>query len=783
MNSRRGEQITMKDKRGQRQEESRIWRYDQKAEKRNSSLLAAVLAAVVIIVAAVCFLFTERLKSIIHKETDRYLGEISEHVASMVNDRVSNNLKMLDSIGSTYEELEDHEDGLAWEYLGQTAERYGFIHLAVIDMDGNFRSTDGYNVNVAEEEGVQAALAGNEIVTGVFSSPVDGTKGIMYAVPLYENGGIVGALTVWNTEDQMRDALSIESFGGEGYSHIVTSDGTRIVSSGNHNSTGGFTNYFDEIEESGTLKKGYSLEKLKEDIAQGKTGILQYTLEDGIEKIMSYRPLEPEGWYLLSIVPTSASTKKYGSVIGETAIINTAIVLLFFGVMIGVIRMDKGNKKRLRELAFVDPVTGGRSRVRFEIELEETLKEAKSGEYKLVSMDIRKFKLLNDLFGSREGNSLLKYVYGMIMRNLGPGEMAARVTADRFKILLKCGDNEEAVKRLERLAEEINEFNRNLVRKYIIQIVCGIYTVDEPDLDVITIQDRANTARKENKETVSGKLCECMFYSEIQRQRLLREKELENRMETALKQEEFVIYLQPKVKLEDNKVVGAEALVRWEDPEKGLVPPGDFIPFFEKNGFIKKLDLYVFETVCLMIRDWMRQGIEPVPVSINFSRCHLDDPDCLRKYKRLQEEYGIPARLLEIELTETMIFENLEELIGLIDQIHELGFVCSLDDFGSGYSSLNLLSEVKVDTMKLDKAFFRDDLKDDERSQSVIAAVVDLAKKLNMKSVSEGVETMDQVEFLKKIQCDMVQGFVFSKPVPRKIFEEMAFRKEEKGNS
>lgn len=756
--------------------ERKEMKFDKRMEKRNSTFLAVSLAAAAIVVAAVFLIFTGRLKNITKEETDRYLGEISEHVASIVNDRVETNFKTLSAIAVTYEEILDRDKTLSEEYLDHVALMYEYIRLATIDPEGNYMSTDGHSANVADQKDVQRALQGKSMVTGLFSSPIDGTRGIMYAVPLYENGKNAGILTAWNTEEQMREALSIESFGGEGYSHIITSDGSLIVSSKNHNSTQGFLNYFEEIEQNGKVKNGYSLETLKEDIAQGKSGILQYTLEDGIEKIMSYRPLEPEGWYLLSIVPTAVSTAKYTSIVRETSLINAAVVLLFLAIAIGVIRLDRKNKIRLEELAFLDPVTEGRSRVRFDIDLKEALKHAQSGQYRMVSLDIRKFKLLNDLYGSEEGNRLLKYVYHVIRKNLGQGELAARITADRFNLLLEGGTNAEIEDRLNRLAEDINKFNLNLVRKYIIQIVCGVYTIDEPELDVISIQDRANAARKENKTAVARSLCECTFYSDLQRMRMLREKELENRMETALREEEFVVYLQPKVRLEDDTVVGAEALVRWEDPEKGLIPPDEFIPFFEKNGFIKKLDLFVFEKVCVMIQEWRERGLPAIPVSINFSRCHLEDSDCLKNYKKLQEKYKIPPELLEIELTETMVFENLEELVTLIERIHDMGFTCSLDDFGSGYSSLNLLTEVRVDTMKLDKAFFKEELKEDERSRSVIASVVDLARKLGMKSVSEGVENMDQVEFLKKIHCDMVQGYVFSKPVPRKVFEEMLFK-------
>lgn len=256
----------------------------------------------------------------------------------------------------------------------------------------------------------------------------------------------------------------------------------------------------------------------------------------------------------------------------------------------------------------------------------------------------------------------------------------------------------------------------------------------------------------------------------------LKEKNIEDNMEHALENNEFIVYFQPKVELKTNKIAGAEALVRWQNSKKELIPPNEFIPIFEKNGFITKLDIYVFEEVCKTIRKWLNEGINPIPVSVNLSRMHLQNPNFLKKYKEIQEKYEVPADLLEIELTETLVFENFEQLKKVIDDIHQMGFSCSIDDFGSGYSSLNLLKEIPVDILKLDRIFFSK--KNDKRGNSVIESIISLAKKLNMTTISEGVETISQVEFLRKADCDLVQGYVYSKPLAKDDFE-ITFLKNE----
>ncbi|HBH0945146.1 TPA: EAL domain-containing protein, partial [Clostridioides difficile] len=215
----------------------------------------------------------------------------------------------------------------------------------------------------------------------------------------------------------------------------------------------------------------------------------------------------------------------------------------------------------------------------------------------------------------------------------------------------------------------------------------------------------------------------------------------------------------------------------WDNPQKGLIPPIEFIPVFERNGFIVNIDFYVFEEVCKKIREWMDEGQKVVPISVNLSRMHFVNSNFIEKFKLIVDKYKIPTRLIELELTETAVLDNIEGLLDTMNNLKEKGFVISMDDFGTGYSSLNLLKELPVDILKLDRAFFTE--KDESNNEKiVISNVIKMAKELKMKVISEGVETISQVEFLKQIGCDMVQGYLFSKPMPVKEFEKIAFKKE-----
>ena len=247
-------------------------------------------------------------------------------------------------------------------------------------------------------------------------------------------------------------------------------------------------------------------------------------------------------------------------------------------------------------------------------------------------------------------------------------------------------------------------------------------------------------------------------------------------MEQALKNGEFVPYLQPKYELTHETIAGAEALVRWVSPEEGMIFPGEFIPLFEKNGFIVELDLYMFEQVCKMIESWNEKGYRIIPVSVNMSRGHFLVPNFFDRYKEILERYNVPKGSIEIELTESLFFNEISTMTDLVNKIHEAGLRCSIDDFGSGYSSLNMLKDIKVDALKLDRVFFIK-TEEDKRGKDIINSILHLAQNLHLQTISEGVEIRSQVEYLKGMDCDYIQGYVFAKPMPVKDFVKIAFAK------
>lgn len=431
--------------------------------------------------------------------------------------------------------------------------------------------------------------------------------------------------------------------------------------------------------------------------------------------------------------------------------------------------MSREREKTLEiyNIKMKDPVTGGYTSQRFDLEVEGYLKEKMS--FMFVSMDIKRFKVINELYGEKAGNQVLKRVYQVIGESLKPGEFAARSRADIFNIVLLDESQPEVEKRIGEIEDAIKAaFRDEKWNKYRMGMNCGVYLVQGAEADVTSIRGRANVARKKYK-TESGLLSPCVFYSEQEAERLINEQFIENQMEKALAEEEFQVYLQPKVQLKDEKVVGAEALVRWKTTDGNIIPPSEFIPLFEVNGFILQLDYYMFRHVCALLQSWIESGKEPMPISVNLSREHIKEAGFIRRFKEIQEEYHIPPQLIEFEVTEEIVVENLQKLKEIVTEFNDAGFRCSMDDFGCGYSSLNVLKEINLDVLKLDRAFFTG--AGSERGKHVIRAVLQMAQQLHMQTVAEGVETRDLVDFLKEAGCDMVQGYVFYRPMTVEQFE------------
>lgn len=415
---------------------------------------------------------------------------------------------------------------------------------------------------------------------------------------------------------------------------------------------------------------------------------------------------------------------------------------------------------RLAYIADYDSLTGIYNKNKFLAETENLINRWHDKKFMLIRFDINQFNLVNSFYGIDEGNRLLKYLAECIKRLTTDYRYCTygRIEADIFGICISYDDKEEMVKFTEKCITAFKRFNP----MYDIVPCFGLYPISDPTMPASIMLDRAAMAAKSCK----GNYFSCYeFYNDEMRIAIEREQEIVNEMNYALNTNQFEVYIQPKYNIRNNTPAGGEALVRWNHPEKGMISPGVFIPVFEKNGFIVKLDFYVWEQVCIILRNWLDNGIIPHPISVNFSRVNLYNVNFVSSLVGLVDSYNIPHEIFNIELTESAYTDNPAVMKNAIMQLKEKGFIVLMDDFGSGYSSLNMLKEIPVDVLKIDMRFFMN-TDSEGRAQNIVASVIRLSKWLNIPAIAEGVETADQVRFLKEIGCEYVQGFYFAKPMP-----------------
>lgn len=752
-------------------------------QQTNTKHFFALLISAASIVVFICTLFVFQIRQTTAAETERYLSELSSSVVYSVDARLQANLDALDSIAITY--VEEKRSGRTdMTYLRKKAEVHKFVNLFIMSLDGKAVDSDGNVYDFSRIPQIMDTLNGNKTIMNDAVIFGETKNGFAYSVPIYEDDVITGALIAGNSTEWIKNLLSQTYFNGEGFFHIIDADGNFIVKSNNPYSMTENRNFFYGLEAGAHFNYDSSLVDLKELVADNQSGTVYFSMEEGkVPKIGKVIPLNCPGYYLFLVVLEKAASHQFDTLLFNAVFNNGMIALLFVALVILLFFINYRNNKHLSMLAFVDPVTKGYSQIRFEKEAWELIQGAGPGAFTFVSLNVTNFKLINDTFGTHDGDRILKHIHDVTVSFLGEQELICRSFSDNFDLLLKTRSQDKILEKLKDITEKINAFNIHSNKKYYLILTVGIYQIDDPGLSIVHIRDRANVARKSSISAYDTDLFTCVFYSDPERQKQRRYKDIENKMNDALENHDFVVFFQPKVRLKDQKIVGAEALVRWLDREWGMIPPNDFIPFFEQNHFIVQLDLYVFEQVCISLRSWLDAGIEPVKISVNLSRVHLNKENFLQRFLHIQQKYHIPPELLEMELTETVLFNNQELVTHVIDQIHQNGFSCSIDDFGSGYSSLNLLKNINADTLKLDKAFFCSPLADDFRERVIIEAVVDMAQRLKINTVAEGVETTEQMEFMKEIKCDMVQGFVISKPVEISCFEEMAYHRKISGQS
>ena len=693
---------------------------------------------------------------------------VAEQNEILVEKEAGTRFRLLDSLAR---ELSDGDESIFVDKMQGFVETYQFKRMGYIAADGTAKTTDGYRLNMSDRDFFQQSMQGKNFLTDAFEDRIDTSYETInvFSVPVYEKNQktIKGVLFGTCGYEMFEECLKNEIFEGQAFNYIIKIDGTIVAGSGNSKKWGIGKNIFvtdaSEDERDDDARDDDARDKMISDMKEGKSG---YGMDPKRKEasLYYYMPLKieesGETWYVVTAVSESVLTSRMQVVMDA---INSlmVIILAVISVSVGVyIYSWRKSKKELMTLAYQDPVTLGDNFVAF----KERAKSKKDGVGWLIAMDVTDFKLINSTCGVKKGDEVLRVIWEIFETETGENELAAHVNTDRF-ILFWMDENQENIKqRLEYVIRKIEEIPERLEIPNLFPVFGIFHTIVLDEIDPLygnAVQAKHQIKGRRDRHYI--------FYDELNHESIQENRELEEHFETALENEEFEIWYQPKYSAHSRKLVGAEALVRWRRADGALIPPLKFIPLFERNGNIIRLDEYVFRAVCRQQKEWQKQGQKMLPVSVNISRVSLYYSSVVGKYESIIRSFDLDSKYIQLEITESATIDN-NEIFNLLEQFHTAGFKILLDDFGSGYSSLAALNRMHFDTIKLDKSLV--DYIGDDNGEKLLNSITKLAQSFGMEITAEGVETVEQLMFLCNLDCDDIQGYYFSRPLPVKEYEE-----------
>lgn len=726
-------------------------------QKKNSFFITIMLLLISLAFIVTVSVVFNNIKTNLESEIISSLSEEAEENAALIKKEIDAKFGVLQSfaneLSSTGDEIEEIRD------MQSFVEVYNFRRMGFVDLNGIAKTTDGFEKDLSFREFYQVGLKGESFITESLPETIgDYTEDMIniLSVPVYDNKGeIKGVLFATYLTEKFHEVIFSDSFQGEGYTYIVAGDGDVISSYGDGMQkeydnifiyTGDAAQYDDAIQE-----------KVENDMREKISRVGIGVNEDNDKYFYCYKPLEIESadmnWYIFSIEPKSVLDERMHPIMRDIQFLTVILICILVMANIIFLYYNVRRRQELFRLAYKDSITGGDNFSNF----KEKAKKYENTEGYVIALDISEFKLVNNVCGNARGDEVLKVIWDVIMANCNDNEQAARVNADRFVIFWIESSKKTVTYRIEKLINEIEGISEQLSVPRLYPVI-GIRAVEKLD----DADKRYGEALRAKALVKNRRDRHYAFYDEIDYDTIVENKKLENGFEKALADKKFEVWYQPKFNSHTGKIVGSEALIRWRADDGSLISPGRFIPLFEKNGNIIRLDEYVFREVCRQQKEWQKEGIQILPVSVNISRFSLYYSNVVEKYERIINYYDVNHKYVQIEITESAIIEN-TVIVELIQKFHDAGFDILLDDFGSGYSSLASLNQMPFDTIKLDKSLV--DYVGNENGEKLLKFIVQLVQSLGMKITAEGVEYKEQLDFLENLNCDDIQGFYFSKPL------------------
>lgn len=719
------------------------------------SMILSILC--LIIFASAATIYIQVLSQNIYNETDSYLNKIAVQTSDAINSRIQENLTQLKTISLLIEEKK-MSDSDVFDYLQNLAIRVNNKRFGIIDVNGNAKTSDGKDFNATDRAYFQNSLFGNNSISNVLEDVTDGQEINVLSVPIYDNNRkVVGVLFSTFSTDKFAQILDNASFSNRGYSFIFNENGNTIVFS-NETPMDRSVSQIKDISKD----KDFNINCID---TKG-SGVIQFNDQNNHTSYLTYSNIESNDWLVASVFPKEYVTQKINTFI-QTAYITWIIIGIGTTLLITAIYvLQKKRKIEITKLAYEDPLTHHYNFNKF---LAETKEKKNLSNYLLISCDIKEYKWFSEIYGENTANDLLITVIESMKSLCRTDELYCRESLDCFALLLNKDNSDRIKNRLFKLTEIIREqfvFKHKTATCY---FHFAIYPIDENNIDIKQAFKKTNYARISLKDLSKDDI---VYYQDEQYQEELQTKQMEEEFSIALLQDQFKVYIQPKVNLYDEHVKSGEILTRWLHPQKGLVPPSRFIPLFEKNGSLEQLDIYVLEKSLQVVKNWKDLYHKELSISINASKTYLFNVGYVNKLVELIKKYSISPKYIQVEITEETAINRKDELIRVLNHLKDNGIKIALDDFGSGYSSFNMLKDFTIDIVKIDQEFFKTNKQNQSKSNIIIKEVIELCHRLNIDVVAEGVETKEQIEFLKQYHCDYIQGFYYYKPMPIIEFEK-----------
>ena len=737
--------------------------------KRNSMMqlwLSLVLLTVILVVSVLFYI--DNLNENFEREVFRTLEEVSSQEAMAIETEIQRKQDMLSDLSHVMEiDIDAEPDAIlksVHTQLQPIVEENGLRSMGVVLEDGRAYSTRGEIMDIKDQEFYQRAWNGESVLSGrITLNRVAKDYVNVYATPIHDEktGEVIGVLYATYNTRNFRSTMETPSFHGEGYSYMVDAKGDTVVDSSHATSFQNMENIFTSIEEADG-KNATMANELRQLMEQREAGRIVF--RNKVDKYLYCYPLSVNNWYLLTVVPVSVVDTQINVVVRNTIILVVVLAGIFIAMILLLVNQYRKKQAELKTLAYVDPVTGGDTFAKFQKDYEETVSGCPNVSFALLSLDLNRFKMINDMYGSEEGDRILQNMDRIWKEIFREHEYCGHRMADRFAVLLTYQSREELELRIRDYRKLLRETTKN---RYNLSLRIGVYLLQGTKESFSTAYSRSMMAFAAAKDSEKHFYA---FYNEEMEEQLIWEKLVEDDFDTALKNKEFVVFYQAKINSETQQITGAEALVRWIRPDGTIIPPGRFIPVLENNDSIVELDRYMFREVCLQQKQWLDEGKSIVPVSVNLSRVQLADRNLVDYYQRILDETGLPPEYIGLEFTESAMFNNEEILRDTVDRLHDMGMKVLIDDFGVGYSSMMSLKVIPVDILKVDKSFI--DSIGDERGDKIVISIIEFATSLGMSVTAEGVENDEQYQFLQAHRCDDIQGYYFSRPVPADEYEK-----------